>query len=647
MLDAETVVDGRLAAPPDVDAPGQEPDDGQDGKPTDAEHNPSLDGLAKTLKHGAAISAVALVATQLMSLTQTVVVARLLTPGEIGAFTLGSIFASFLVTLADGGMRAALIQRQEEVEDAANTAFWVSLVTGALMALGALAASPLLGLFFNNRIVGLVAAATCGTLLIHSLLNVPEAMMQRAFNFKRRLIVDPTTAGTFATGAIVLSAVGFGVWGLVIALYASQTATLIAVWLLARWRPGKGRFTFRIWREMAGYAYPLIISAMVENLRDVVQSAIVGRRLSVGDAGQYRYGRRIGILPGTAIIQVASYVLFPAFARLIGDAARFRDGFLRALTALWTATIPFTAVLVALGQPLIIVLLGRQWEPAGAFVAAMAGFGPGAAMSAVGYESIKGSGHSRRINYLTATTLVVGLGGVIVLIPLGLAGVGLAASIEGLASGALSLYLARDIAGITAADILRRLVPPVVAAVPAGLAAWFLENRLLQSADRPVLLGLLFLALDGIVLMTVFVGVLWLIAPDSVRMVAGPLAARLRGRRAAGEETPDRIPFDPAVLDAPTVMMPAFSLDPPTERFFLPSAAHYVRSAPPPRPTPPDRGGRPSAGGPPPPPPGGPRPPPGNSPPGSTSGRRFVPLAAKRNTSRNGTGNPDLTSRRR
>ena len=35
------------------------------------------------------------------------------------------------------------------------------------------------------------SAATCGTLLVHALLNVPEALMQRAFNFKRKLIVDP------------------------------------------------------------------------------------------------------------------------------------------------------------------------------------------------------------------------------------------------------------------------------------------------------------------------------------------------------------------------------------------------------------------------------------------------------------------------
>ena len=233
-----------------------------------------------------------------------------------------------------------------------------------------------MGIFFDNEMVGVVCAATAGTLLIHCLLNVPEALLQRRFNFKRRLIVDPTTAGTFAIVTVVMVSLGFGVWGMVIGLYASQLATLIACWWLAKWRPGKGRFVFRIWREMAGFAAPLIASRVVEDMRDVVQSSLIGRRLGEAAAGQYRYGRRIGVLPGTAIIQVASYVLFPAFARIAADASRFHDGFLRSLRALWTAVVPLAAFLVVLGPPAIVVLLGEQWAPAGLLVAGMAGLGP-------------------------------------------------------------------------------------------------------------------------------------------------------------------------------------------------------------------------------------------------------------------------------
>ena len=342
-----------------------------------------------------------------------------------------------------------------------------------------------MGIFFDNEMVGVVCAATAGTLLIHCLLNVPEALLQRRFNFKRRLIVDPTTAGTFAIVTVVMVSLGFGVWGMVIGLYASQLATLIACWWLAKWRPGKGRFVFRIWREMAGFAAPLIASRVVEDMRDVVQSSLIGRRLGEAAAGQYRYGRRIGVLPGTAIIQVASYVLFPAFARIAADASRFHDGFLRSLRALWTAVVPLAAFLVVLGPPAIVVLLGEQWAPAGLLVAGMAGFGPGTAMGAIGVESIKGAGQSKRMNWLTATTLVVGIGGLIALLPFGLLGVGLAVSLEGLATGLLSLALARKLAGVSVGELARVLVPPAVAAAVAAVPVALLEYTVAHSETRP------------------------------------------------------------------------------------------------------------------------------------------------------------------
>ena len=556
------------------------------------EHNPSLDGLGGRLRQGAQFAAIALVFTQLISLGQTVVVARLLTPAEIGIFTLGTLLANFAVTIADGGMRAALIQREEDVEKATETAFWASLITGVIMSGAALAAAPLLGMFFSSEMVGLVCAATCGTLLIHSLVNVPEALLQRRFNFKRRLIVDPLTAGTFAVVTVALAFAGFGVWGMVIGLYASQLATLISCWVMCKWRPGKTRPSYRIWRELAGFSFPLIVSNLTDKSRELVQSTLIGRGLGEGGAGQYRYGRRIGVLPGTAIIQVASYVLFPAFSRIASDAKRFHDGFLRSLRALWIATIPFSAVLIALGQPMIVVLLGEQWRPAGLFVAAMAGYGPGAAMSAIGMESIKGAGKSRRIHILTGLSVVLGVGGLVLLLPYGLLGVGIAVSIDAAVGGFVSLVLARDLANVTWRELLSLLIPPTIAAVVAGVAVGFLEQTVVNADQLPIVLGLLALAGETLLLLGIFLGVLLLIAPASVREVLA--AVRRRGKsKDDGDDSEGAEAAEPDaeeaiegwrrdLLDAPTVVLRLpFMVDDVTD--------HVPVRRPPPPPGPPPR----------------------------------------------------------
>jgi PST family polysaccharide transporter len=329
---------------------------------------------------------------------------------------------------------------------------------------------------------------------------------------------------------------------------------------------------------MAGYAAPLILGTIVEQFRDLAQQALVGRRLDIASAGQYRYGRRIGNLPGQAIIQVASYVLFPAFARIAADIERFKHGFLRSLRMLWAGSTPFAAILVALGQPLIVVLLGEQWRPAGLFVAAMAGYGPGTAMSAIGYESIKGAGQSKKLNWLTGITLVVGLGGLLLLIPLGLVGVGLAASIEGVVSGLAGLLLARRLAGVSLRDLTGVLLPPLVAAAVAGGLVGFLEHGFVHSDQRPTVVALILLAAEGMLLLGIFVGLLFVMAPNTVRELRDGLLRRAgRGRRDddgsadVPDDGPGPRPDDAdSFFDAPTEVLPIFGLDAPTEQVYSP-----------------------------------------------------------------------------
>ena len=55
---------------------------------------------------------------------------------------------------------------------------------------------------------------TAGALVLHSLTNVPDALMQRRFDFRRRLIIDPAMTLAFAVVAVGAAAAGLGVWAL-------------------------------------------------------------------------------------------------------------------------------------------------------------------------------------------------------------------------------------------------------------------------------------------------------------------------------------------------------------------------------------------------------------------------------------------------
>ncbi|MBL1074073.1 oligosaccharide flippase family protein [Nocardia sp. 2] len=483
----------------------------------------------------AAASAVALVVGEIVTLGQTIALARLLSPAEVGIFAAGTVLTMLLTTFVEGGLRAGLVQRPDRVADAAETVFYASFVNGTLMALGAVAAAPLIGMIFDSNTIGLVAASTAGFLLLFSLTNVPEALLQREFSVKRRIIVGPAVSVSFATVSVTMAALGFGVWSMVVGTYASYVVWVILTWWLARWRPGRGRASFRLWRELARYGSPVVVNMLGARAQGMIEAAVVGRGLDSAALGHYRYGQRIAQIPVRFIVEVGAFSLFPAFSRIAEDSDRSRlaQAYLRAIRLATVGAVALTGLVLALGQPAVVLVFGEPWREAGAVVVAMAGLGLGKAWMSVSEEAIKGTGRTGLLNWQTATELVLGIGLLLAGIHFfGLVGVGLATSVTALLVAALVTTLARSVIGVGPLAFLRAVGPPLPAGALALAACWVLEHRVLHADTRPILLGVGVLILDVVVFATVYLLALTVLAPDIVRGFAR-LALRVVSRLVA------------------------------------------------------------------------------------------------------------------
>ncbi|MBT0566284.1 oligosaccharide flippase family protein [Williamsia sp. CHRR-6] len=479
----------------------------------------------------AAASAGALVVGELITLVQTVALARLLSPAEIGIFVSGTVITAFLAEFVEGGLRAGLVQREHDVADTAETVFWATLFGGVISSLGALAAAPVIGMLFNSTTAGLIAAASSGSLLLFSLTNVPESMLQREFSVKRRLIVGPTVSVAYAGTAVTLAALGCGVWSLVIGSYASFLAWVISVWAITDWRPGRGRASYRLWRELARYGLPLVLGAIGARLQNAAETLIVGRGLTSAALGNFRYGQRISQIPVRAIIEIGAVSLFPAFSRMAGDQARMRAAYLRAMRWVTIGAAPLCGMMIALGEPAVIVVFGEPWRDGGMVVMAMAGLGLGKAFISVSEEVIKATGRTRLLNWYTAVEVSVGIGSLVALVAwLGLVGAGLAMSVTALVVGLTVIGLALPLLAASWSQIAHAVIPPLPAAAVATVAVWLLDRHVVHAQDHPIALSVVMLMLDSVAFIVVYLAVLSVTAPHSTAE-AGRAVVRLVARR--------------------------------------------------------------------------------------------------------------------
>lgn len=493
--------------------------------------------LSSAVHRMASASALAQIVGQLVSFVQTVILARLLTPTDVGIFTAGTVLTVLLTDVAAGGLQAGLVQRQGDLADADETVFRVTLLVGAAASLGCLAVAPLIGIIFNNRDAGLVAAATSGILLLHALTNVPEAVLQREFSVKRRLIVGPAIAVSYAAVAITLAALGWGVWSMVVGTYASYITWVISLWMLTSWRPGRGHISFALWRELARYGFPLALAMIGYRARTAVESLVVGRFLSTAALGFFRYGQRIVLIPQMAIIQVGATTLFPAFSRIANDGKRFAAAYLRALHWAMIGGAAGTGLMIAAGEPAVVVLLGERWRSAGVALVAMSGLSIGSAVAVVAQDAIKAHGRTRLINWFTLTDLLLGVGFLLILIrPFGFVGASLYISLTSLADAAVFVRLAQRVVTVPLSKVLRVLATPVPGLLIATAATWWLEHDILRSDSRGLILAVTLLAVDAVVFCVIYLAVLGLFARSTViTIVRGlpVLIGRFRKRRLA------------------------------------------------------------------------------------------------------------------
>ncbi|MFD3809439.1 oligosaccharide flippase family protein [Rhodococcus sp. NPDC058639] len=490
--------------------------------------------LLASIGRVAGASALALVFGEMVSLAQTVALARLLSPAEIGVFVAGTVLTTLLGTFVEGGLRSGLIQREHDVADAAETVFRVTLIAGIAMSFGSLAAAPLIASVFDSRTAGLVAAATSGLLLLQALSNVPEAMLQREFSVRRRLVVGPLVAVTYAVVAVGLAARGWGVWSMVAGTYASYLALVVSVWLITSWRPGSGRASIAMWRALARYGAPLVFWMVGSRVQNATEAVVLGRGLSTTDLGLFRYGQRIARIPTMAIIEVGSVALFPAFSRIASHLDRLVPAYLRALQWAIVLAAACSGLMIALGPSAVVVVLGEPWRGVGPVVVALAGLSLGRACICVSEEIIKGRGRTGLLNWYTVSEVGLGLGLLLLLVgPFGMVGAALSVSLTSIVVGIVVLALTMRVIPVSARAICGAVLPPLPAAALATLAVWMLETGVMHTDSRPVLVAVAFLVVGVVVFGIIYVLLLTLFARPVVSDAANLLLRIVRSRQRA------------------------------------------------------------------------------------------------------------------
>jgi len=365
---------------------------------------------------------------------------------------------------------------------------------------------------------------------------VPEAILQRHFSFLRRLVIEPVQVVVFGSVAVICALEDLGAWSLVIGNYAGFLVSSTLAWILVRWRPKWHQVSFAMWRELVAFGRHIFASTAILQLGEqVADTAIVGRGLGTAPLGQYRYAFRIAATPFQLLLAGASYVVYPAFARIATEPERLRAAFLRALRWMCAFGFPAGLILIPLGPAIAVLVFGDVWLPAGHAAVAMCLYTGAGAISSAASEGLKAEGRPDalvRMHTITAATTATAM---LALLPLGLSAVAAGLSIGALAGAIYALVATRRVLSIPIRPMLQEIWPPFASGAVMALVLLPIDRLVLQPAEQSTVLGLAYLALEGLAAIAIVAASMRLLAPAAFADITGTVGSRaagaLRGRQ--------------------------------------------------------------------------------------------------------------------
>ncbi len=297
---------------------------------------------------------------KIISFSTTIVLARILSPGEFGLFALAFVVIDGFSLFKSMGFDAALVQRQGEIRKAANTAFFIIPSLGAVLYILLVFMLPLFESFFQTKELIEVLKFLGLIFIINSFGRVPIALLEKQIKFKKIALIEIIGQVVFSLVAITIAVIKASIWALVFGYLSMTMVKLVMLWIVIDWRP-KLEFDKNLAKDMFHYGKYVFLTCLIVFLQRNFDRIIIGKILGIVELGMYSIAYNLANLPNEYLGNKMSRILFAAYSKVQNDLVVLKNAFLKVIRIISSITIPFGVGIIMLGGDFLILAFGENW----------------------------------------------------------------------------------------------------------------------------------------------------------------------------------------------------------------------------------------------------------------------------------------------
>lgn len=301
--------------------------------------------------------------TMAIAIASTMILARLLTPAEIGVFSVGAAVVNMAHLLRDFGVGSYLVQEKELTRDRIRTAFGVTMaIAWALAGILFLASGPL-AQFYREPGIQEVLVVLCINFLILPFSSPVLALLGREMAFGALYVIGLSSALSHAVASVALAYLGFGFMSLA---WGSIAGVAVTAAVASIYRPGTAWVLpgFSEWRRVLSFGSRASGISLISELAARTPELTIGRTLGFDAVGMYSRAEGFALFFTRGLFSVVGLVLLPAFANKSRAGEEILPLYLKSVSYITGVSWPLFAFLGLMAQPIVRVMFGDQWDAA-------------------------------------------------------------------------------------------------------------------------------------------------------------------------------------------------------------------------------------------------------------------------------------------
>jgi len=467
-----------------------------------------------TARRAVAIHAVETYVVLAIYFATSLVIARVLTPSQIGVFAVAMVVVSIARTVRDFGIFSYLIKEEHLTPEKIRAASAVSFTISWLLALLIFIASfPVAAFYQDPRLLRLLWIMALTFVLI-PFGSVVFALLRRDFRVTAIFVSRIVGVCCWAVTAITLALAGFGEVSLAWSVVVDQLVVAAAAAFV---RPRGMPFwpSFRNTRKLVGFSVQSIASDIARDFGTTAPDAVLGKVQDMAAVALFSRAMGLVDLVARLIADTVWSVTLPYFARIKREGGNVGAALSRTQVYITGMAWPFFAVLAFSAEPVILTLYGSQWGGSVVVAKILCAFGALTCTTSFATTAMIAADRMAQAMRVTLSVNAVRIAITIASAPFGLIPLSAAMIVAGLSEFLLVMSASRttlavDLLGL-AKDYARSAFLSALSALPA--VAFVLAGAM----EKMSLVGLLVLATASIAC--------WAIALFVVRH---PLCSELR-----------------------------------------------------------------------------------------------------------------------